>query len=432
VVHIGPLCYACPCVGTPESRAAADSPQSGFVPAGVVTESNALLTAPLWRREPYRIFFPLGASMALAGIGHWLLHAVGVLADYRSVFHAITQIQAFLTSYAVGFLFTMIPRRTGSTPPTAAETIVCLLMPFVVCWAAWTDRLALSQLAWLVLAVTVIRFAVRRFLSATARRRPPNSFVWIPLAFVMGIAGSTMIALYGIGGGTKVWLHDIGRGLVLQGVFIGLVLGVGGLALPLMTRGQPPPDATADTADMRRRLGHAFCAIVLITSFFVQYEYSLRGGLAMRGLVILGVLIVSAEIWRRPTAPGLNRRILWIAAWALPLGYLAAAAYPVALKAGLHIAFIGGFALLSLAVSTQVTLGHGGRTDLLAGHPWQIATIATLVGGAVVPRALMDLDPARFYVWMAVSSALFLAGLALWTAFLMPHWLPPRAERTQA
>ena len=91
----------------------ASSGHATFVPAGVVTESNALLEAPLWRREPYRVFFPLGATMAVAGIGHWLLHALGFLADYRSIFHSITQIQSFLTAFAVGFLFTMIPRRTA-------------------------------------------------------------------------------------------------------------------------------------------------------------------------------------------------------------------------------------------------------------------------------------------------------------------------------
>lgn len=402
-------------------------PSSGFVPVGVVTESDSLLSAPLWRREPYRVFFPLGAAMAVAGIGHWLLHAVGMLEDYRSIFHSITQIQAFLTSFAVGFLFTMIPRRTGSTPPNVTEMTVCIAAPVVTCWAAWSEHIALSQGAWLLLAVTVIQFAVRRFLSATARRRPPNSFVWIPLAFAMGIAGSIMTGLYGIRGGHEMWLHDVGRGLVLQGVFIGLVLGVGGLALPLMTRGQPPPDGATTPADTRSRLGHAAGALLLLASFFVQYAYSVRAGLALRGAVVLAVLLLSAEIWRAPTTPGLNRRVLWTAAWMLPLGYFFAAAYPAAFKAGLHVAFIGGFALMTLAVSTQVTLGHGGYSDLVTGWPWQVATIATLIGAAVVPRAMMDLDPPRFYLWMALASALFLSGLLVWALFLIPKMLAPKS-----
>ena len=400
-------------------------PLSSFVPPGVVTESDALLSAPLWRREPYRVFFPLGAAMAVAGIGHWLLHAVGVLDQYRSTFHAITQIQAFLTAFAVGFLFTMIPRRTGSAPPSRVEMLVCMAAPIVTCWSAWREHIVLSQAAWVLLALTVIQFAVRRFLSATSRRRPPNSFVWIPFGFAMGIAGSVMTALFGMSSGEAMWLHDIGRGLVLQGVFIGLVLGVGGLALPLMTRGQPPPDAAANARDVRSRISHLLGALVLVASFFIQHEYSLRAGLALRAAVVLAVLLLSAEIWRLPTTPGLNRRVLWLAAWMLPLGYLLAAAYPTAFKAGLHVSFIGGFALMTLAVSTQVTLGHGGYSDLVTGSPWQVAAIALLVGSATIPRALMDLDPQHFAAWMALASSLFLSGLFVWALFLIPKMLSP-------
>jgi uncharacterized protein involved in response to NO len=71
-----------------------------------------LASAPLWRREPYRLFFPLGVALAWFGIFHWLLHAVRVIPDYRPIFHAMTQVQGFLTCMAAGFLLTMIPRRT--------------------------------------------------------------------------------------------------------------------------------------------------------------------------------------------------------------------------------------------------------------------------------------------------------------------------------
>lgn len=382
--------------------------------------SDALLAAPIWRREPYRAFFPLGAAMAAAGVGHWLLHALGLLADYRSTFHSTTQIQAFLSSFAVGFLFTMIPRRTGSTPPSSAEIVICGVAPLVTCVAAWNEYAVVAQAAWLVLALTVVQFAVRRFLSASSRRRPPNSFVWIPLSFAMGIAGSIMTIVYSLGGEQTTCLLEVGRGLSLQGVFIGLVLGVGGLALPLMTRGEPPPDGAATAEDVGRRIAHALAALAVAASFAVQALYSVRGGLGLRGAIVLGVLLLSAEIWRAPTMPGLNRRVIWIAAWHIPIGFLLAAAYPVAFKAGLHVAFIGGFAMLTLGVSTQVTLGHGGHSELMTGRSWQVAAIAGLVFLAMIPRALMDLDPARFHLWMALASASFLAGLTVWAAFLLP------------
>ena len=93
---------------------------------GVVVESHALKSAPWYRREPYLVFFPLGIAFSWAGVGHWLLHALGYLEHYRPVYHATTQIEAFLTAFAVGFLMTMIPRRTGSRPPANWEVGLCL------------------------------------------------------------------------------------------------------------------------------------------------------------------------------------------------------------------------------------------------------------------------------------------------------------------
>ena len=60
--------------------------ESSLIPPGVVSVSDALASAPLCRREPFRLFFPLGVLLAWAGVGHWLLHALGVLDNYRPVF----------------------------------------------------------------------------------------------------------------------------------------------------------------------------------------------------------------------------------------------------------------------------------------------------------------------------------------------------------
>lgn len=80
--------------------------------------------------------------------------------------------------------------------------------------------------------------------------------------------------------------------------------------------------------------------------------------------------------------------------------------------------FVGGFALLALAVGMQVTLGHGGRTDLQRGRPWQVPVVGAMVLGSVLARGLMALDFRRRLLWMAVASTLFLAACLVWTTFL--------------
>jgi uncharacterized protein involved in response to NO len=335
------------------------------------------------------------------------------------VFHAVTQIEGFLMSFAVGFLFTMIPRRTGSWPPSALEMTIALLAPAVVSIAAWNEWWIASQLAWLLLAITIITFAIRRFLSATSRRRPPNAFVWIPLAIAMGVAGSVAVALGDRLDARQAWLVDVGRGLLLQGMFTGLVLGVGALALPLMTRGEAPPDAAAGARDARARAAHAAGAVLLAASFWIGALYSLRIALLLRAGIALAALLSVGQIWRRPR-PAWNARVIWTAAWMVPLGYLLAAAFPDRYRGGLHVTFIGGFALLALAVSTQVTLGHGGRSDLMLGKPRPVLAMAALVLLAAAARVALQFDPERTLWWMAIAATLFLAATVVWGAFLLP------------
>ena len=47
-----------------------------------------------WRREPFRIFVPMGVLLAWVGVSHWLLYATGVAATYSCMFHGLVQMQA--------------------------------------------------------------------------------------------------------------------------------------------------------------------------------------------------------------------------------------------------------------------------------------------------------------------------------------------------
>lgn len=367
--------------------------------------------------RPYLILFPTGLLLTLIGVGHWLLHAIGWLHEYRPTFHALAQVQGFLTCFAVGFLFTMVPRRTESAPVATWQIALAVVAPLSTAAAAWARLWVWSQLAWLVLAVTVTAFLLQRFLGPGSGRRPPTGFVWIPVAWLMGIGGSvaTVVAALGVG---PAWLHPVGRGLVLQGMFTALVLGVGTLALPLMTRGVGPPDATGTGADLAAILAHVAGGLTMAGSFWVERAWDFRLGPGLRGAIALLVLLGGIRLWRPPTRPGWNARLIRLAAWMVPAGYLLVAAFPSRYLAGLHVTLIGGFALLALAVGMQVTLGHGGRTDLQRGRPWQVPAMGALVLGTVLARALMDLDFRRRLLWMAVASALFLVACLLWATFL--------------
>jgi len=393
--------------------------------AMTVPLSPSPITVPAWRREPYRILFPLGILLAWAGVLHWLMLATGVIEEYRSIFHAFAQIEGFMSCFAVGFLFTLIPRRTSTAPPAAWQMAVAMAAPVAIAISAWFERWALSQVPWLVLMAVLIQFAVSRFRAPGAGLRIPNSFVWVVLALLMGVSGSI---LAGIGAGLGedlFWLHEVGRAIVLQGMFTGLVLGGGGMLLPVITRGVPPlvsaPSAGA-------KVLHLMAGIAFIATFFLEALVSARLGFALRAAIALGVQLGSAEIWRLPFLPGLHRRFIWLAAWMLPVGYACVAIFPEYPKAGLHVVFIGCFALLALCISIHVVLSHGGVPQLLDRAPWPVALMGALLLAALALRVLVNLDQAHVYRWLGAAATTFLSATVVWALFLISSLRRPAKE----
>ena len=86
-------------------------------------------------KEPFRLLFPLGVLLAWIGIGHWLLYTTGVTETYSCVAHGLVQTGAFMLSFALGFLFTAVPRRTGTAPPSATELALAAAARLPAGWA---------------------------------------------------------------------------------------------------------------------------------------------------------------------------------------------------------------------------------------------------------------------------------------------------------
>ena len=378
-------------------------------------------SAPLLRREPYRLLFPLGALLSWAGVSHWLLFALGVTSEYRSIFHSLAQVEGFLACFAAGFLLTFVPRRTRTGAASAAEVFLAAALPVCTVAFAWLEQWAISQLFWIALLVLLAQFAVRRI--GAAPGSVPPAFVWVPVALFCGASGAVLAGVGAARGEEWTWLHDVGRGLVLQGVFTGLVLGTGTFLLPAITRGEAPPDTRPTRRDRWLRAGHLVLAAALIASFWIE-QLDLRAGFALRAAVTL-LALAPARPWRAPSLPGLHRRIAWLAQWMLPLGYAFVAVLPEHRRIGLHVVFIGCFAALVFAVSVHVTLSHSGHPERLHRTPGPLVALGALLALALGARLLVDLDQAHLLLWMGIAAAAFLAASIAWAATLLGRTARP-------
>jgi uncharacterized protein involved in response to NO len=118
---------------------------------------------------------------------------------------------------------------------------------------------------------------------------------------------------------------------------------------------------------------------------------------------------------------------VWAAAWLVPAGFLAAAAFPDRRIEALHLTFVGGFGLLAFAVGAHVTLGHTGHDGAQAGRPWPVVVFGALLLAAAALRASALAVPALYFGWLGAAAAAWLAGALVWALFVLPK-LMGRAE----
>jgi uncharacterized protein involved in response to NO len=376
-------------------------------------------SAPGWRREPYRLLFPLGAALAVVAVLPFPLRGLG--GGALGLFHSVAQILGFLTCFVLGFLFTFVPRRTRTAGPEAWEMAVAILVPPAAVAFAWANAPEMPYVLWLGLILVAILFTVTRLRATPARGAFPAVLAWLPLSLAAGAVGAVLTALGPFlagGGAPRSWA--IGRGLLVQGLVAGLVLGVGGVLVPQLTRGEARPDET-DPARRRRALAaHALAAAAFFASFPLEVLADVRTGVALRAAVATGVLLATARLHRPPTLPGFHRWLVWIGAWLVPLGFWIAAAFPRQRAAALHVVFVGGFAQIALAVATHVALSHGGRPERLDASPPSLRLMALLLAAAFASRIAAGLDLGHVARWLSVAGVTFTGAVLAWAVAVGP------------
>ncbi|HEX9576457.1 MAG TPA: NnrS family protein [Myxococcales bacterium] len=362
------------------------------------------------RQEPHRLLFPMGALLAWAGVLPWLFFALGVktlyapvisVLVYRSFLHPLAELEGFLTCLAVGLLFTVIPRRTGTEPPALWQIAVAVLAPIATAVCAALERWELGQFFWLLLIAVVLEFALRRTRGAG---RPPG-FLWIPIGLAMGVCGAVLALISASRSDDWFRIHEIGRDLVVQGLFTGVAVGIGRLL-----RAQEEDEHGPVSRPVAIAL-HALGGAAFFGSFFIGPP---QIGFGVRAAITLALVGPP----RPPRTPDLARGLAQLSLWFLPIGNAWVAIAPTARRAGLHMIFLGCFATLLLAALTQV-----GRTARLGLATRQLAYAAGLLAISLTGRILVELDPVNFHLWMGVSSASFLGATLPWIAVSIT---PPR------
>ena len=367
------------------------------------------------QREPFRLFFLIGLLIAAAGLLPWPLVQFGWLHGWPGPLHAMTMTQGFLVAFAVGFLGTMLPRRTGAPPLSAPELALlsAALLGVPICMSIGFERAA--QLAYCLVLLTIGRYAVRSLRRSEQKQPPLPSFVWIPAGLLQGFLGALSLFALPLSSAPP-WTYDLARQLAQQGLILSLVLGLAPMLAPMLWTGTAPPPPRYAAA---RRALQAGCALTLVVSFVLEQIVSIPAGLLLRGLICAALLWRVTLPWQLRQRAGLHRVLFRVALWLIPVGLLCAAAAPLHRVACLHITFVAGLMVLTFATSIHVTLLHSGHEAEAERSATAVAMTALLLYLAAALRVGADWLGMHYLDGLTAAAGLALLGLLIWAMFLL-------------
>jgi len=388
-------------------------------------------------REPFRLFFPIGLLYGFIGVGHWLFYDLGLTQTVSRTFHSSMQIEGFLMCFGTGFLLTALPRFMNVKGLGPGEFLFflgsLLMVPLLL-------ALGLTPWAHLTLALLIggiFYFMLTRFPHRQAT--PPINFVFIPIGLLHGFLGSALAFLAQIGL-LKSDVGSVGEQMVFQGMFLSLIMGIGGFLAPRLM-GHEPFDLLkigrekSAQSPFTNPFSLLFLAagVLLFITFFLELTEWKELALIIRALDVSLVLVVTTRMWKLPQNKDRYVYALWISLWMVVLGLWMAAIFPAYRIAVLHILFIGGFSLMTLAVGTRVVLSHSGFSELLETRmPVLLIVIMTFLT-AVMARAGADLAPRTYFLHLAIASGVWLVGSIAWAIYIFPKlFFEPAGEERES
>lgn len=379
-------------------------------------------TAP--RAEAYRLFFPLGVVLGVAGVAIWPLYHFGVIASYSGRAHAMIQVAGFLYSFITGFLMTALPRMTQTPPPRLRFKLVVAALIIGSVIAFELSEFRWGQLLFLAAQTAVMGAAARRAYSR--RADPPDSFVLVAFGLAFGAGGTLVNALIDWEELDPLW-SLFGMRLLTEGMVLSLVLGVGAFLEPRIMGLLAPPsdkdDRSVAPAPKPLRARSAFAAGVMIaTTLYLQYAQSIASAGLLRAAGVTLVLAATVPPWRWPRARTTLARTIWLANWCVLAGEWGPAFFPDYGVDLMHFLFMGGFSLLILAIATRVVLAHGrlGLERETKSLPLRIAGTCVVIG--LLSRIGAAFAVESYFEHLAVAGIFWIAGVLLWGA-VITRWI---------
>lgn len=343
--------------------------------------------------EPFRVFFPLGMLAGIWGVMMWPLFYAGLLDFYPNESHARIMIEGFPGAFVLGFLGTAFPRLTGNRPWSRGEFAVFLLLWFLTIASHSTGKVRAGDAAFSAMMLSLLFGMAGRWIFGH-RDTPPPGFV---LAFA-GILGAAIAAGF-LASGASMTLEGwrFARLWLFQGFLLLPVMGIGPYLLPrffgMKSSHSFDTSATPPEGWWRRAIASGIAGLCIAGTFVLEAYDGAMAAQGLRGVVVLAWFARETPVFH-PAKSGttLGTAVRW-ALLSMFAGCVCAALWPYARIGSLHLFFVSGLGLITMAAGTRVILGHAGRHDLSGGKLVWMRWVLGLVVLAATTRMSSDFLP---------------------------------------
>lgn len=373
------------------------------------------------RRNPYRIFFPMGIVAGLLGVGHWALWTMGLPVDNMKLLHLTLQSQGFLAFFVIGFLMTAFPRFSGTDSAALPEIALALIAGLIFLTGEMMRNWRLSQTGFLLMLAVIPVFGGRRLPHRT--KDVPPSFLLLGFGLLHAFLGGLFSFISNMGE-TYLYLFLVGRQMVQIGFLLCMVLGITAKLAPFLMGYTAEPGCEDGVPRFvlpwKSEINlHGLIGAILLSTFFIEPSHP-RIAMGLRALLSTLHLLLFAKIGRPLIKKTATIIFFWISCWMIPIGLWSAFLFPRYRIAALHIIFIGGFSLMIFSFGMLVVLSHSGKAMLLNGKLWALKFVGLMVFLALGFRLAADLVPEKYIIFLHSASGFWVVGAAVWLFYALP------------
>lgn len=368
----------------------------------------------IFKAEPYRVHFIIGALLAITGITPWLLFSMGLINSFPVVAHSRFLFFGFFMSFVSGFLMTAIPKMTSSFKASGFEIGISVftIAMMVVSILLGEDKITLALV--LVQFLLLIGFIGRRLSLKFIKNQ--NGLFFVPLGIFSGIIG-TIILLFSDNFSAEV--VAFGKLILYQGWLLNLLIGLGSRLIPMLSRKGSAilPIMGPDKANKLFFVQ----AIILNLSFPIEAFGVKELGLLIRAVVMTFVVVKNYRIFAPAVDTSFLARALTYSSIFLAAPYFLMVFFPENSIHLLHLVFISGLALMTLLVAMRVTIAHGGESTDIEKQALMIplSTVVIIIASLIRSFGVM-IKPEHFNQWILTSGLLWIFGSGLWLFYFGP------------